>query len=47
MTDLFEQSSQKLDAAITEIQHAIAAGLANKRIHPVKAAPVSVSGHWV
>ena len=31
MTDLFEQSSQKLDAAITEIQHAIAAGLANKQ----------------
>ena len=31
MTDLFEQSSQKLDAAITEIQHAIATGLANKQ----------------
>lgn len=31
MTDLFQQSSQKLDAAITEIQHAIAAGLANKQ----------------
>ena len=31
MTDLFEQSSQKLDAAITEIQHAIAIGLANKQ----------------
>ncbi|WP_155647023.1 hypothetical protein, partial [Erythrobacter donghaensis] len=30
MTDHFEQSSQKLDAAITEIQHAIATGLANK-----------------
>ncbi|PXW68215.1 methyltransferase family protein [Blastomonas natatoria] len=31
MTELFEQSSQKLDAAITEIQHTIAIGMANKQ----------------
>jgi hypothetical protein len=31
VTDLFEQSSQKLDAAITEIQNAIATGVANNQ----------------
>lgn len=34
MTDLFEQSDEKLDAAITEIQRAIATGMANKQRCP-------------